>query len=83
MLAGLSSLQYFNDYAVTAGTGGGGTLDWATHWMSAAKDLNVDEQGRGPLINYEDLLAAVHPVYVIPFGAADRCHHYFGRREGF
>lgn len=51
--------------------------------MSAAKDVIVDRNGGGELIDEEDKLAAVHPVFVIPWGAVNRCHHHFSRKQGF
>ena len=82
VLAGLSSTQYFNNYSSTAGTGEGGTLDSATHWMSATKDVLVNG-ATGEELDEEDRLAAIHPIYVIPWGAVDRCHDYFSQKNGF
>ena len=82
ILAGLSSTQYFHDYAVTDGTGEGGTLSSAMHWISSPRPVIADRGGED-LIDEEDKVAAVHPIYVIPWSAVDRCHTYFSQKQSF
>ena len=82
ILAGLSSTQYSNSYSVTDRTEGRGTLNSAMQWMSNPKDVNAD-QGSEHLIDEEDRLEAVHPIYVIPWSAVDRCHSHFSQKQSF
>ena len=83
VLAGLSSTQYFNDCAAASSIFEGGPLDAAMHWMSHAKNQSEDGSGDKKMIDEEDRVAAVHPVFVIPFRAVSECHDYFSRKTGF
>ncbi len=77
MLAGLSSTQYYNDYSVTGDTADDNRLNFAMHWTYNANAMHVDGCEPAKAIDARDKLAAVHPIYVIPWAAAVRCHDLF------
>jgi len=80
-LAGLSSTQYYNDYLVTGNTADDNTLEYAMHWAYSENAVLVDGHQSEELINVKDKLAAVHPIYVIPWAAALRCHELFKKTD--
>ena len=79
VLAGLVATQFRNDYSATSNTGGSGELDWAMHWISSTLDGDAGVE----IFSDVNKLVAVHPIYVIPWGAVERCYELFGEKEGF
>ena len=88
-------MQYFNNYPIPGEISQRGTLDAARYWTSDAKDLSRRPFEKGPLlgelfhsmtgklIDEEDRLAAIHPIYTIPSSAVEQCYDYFAQKEGF
>ena len=80
-LAGLSSAQHKSTYVSNPGLDGAGPLDPAFSWTPSAPV----EQGADPeaVSDDEDLLPMVHPIFVIPYAAVERCRAYFAQKRGF
>lgn len=77
-LAGLSAVQHryvFDDSM--SGDLGKGELGAPYHWRT--EGLYEDEMVWGE----NDMVEEVHPVFVVPFGAAKACREYFEGKEGF
>lgn len=83
VLAGLSSTQYYNYF--TGDHGGARTvdsLDSALQWTSSAISSG-HESGNERLVDAEDQVEPLHPIFVIPWAAVDRCFQYFTQKTGF
>lgn len=84
VLAGLSSTQHYN-YS-TGDPDDPGTfdsLDSALRWSSSAISSEY-ERGHGEkLVDAAGKLEALHPIFVIPWAAVDRCSTWFGQKTGF
>ena len=73
-IAGLSSAQH--TYHPRSNSSDGQTLAPLTaafQWT-----FNADQ-----VIDHEDTVGAMHPVYVIPWGVAERSRAYFESKQGF
>ena len=83
VLAGLSSTQYYHcftgesDDAWTIDS-----LDSAVRWTSSviSSDEGSDNEG---LVDAEDYLEPLHPIFVIPWAAVERCAKLFSQKTGF
>ena len=81
-LVGLSSTQHRNYVTKKWDTESGYPLDSAFHWASeriSAKDEHEEEE----LFDAEDKLESIHPIYVIPCAAVERCRKLFNQKVGF
>ncbi|KAF1950945.1 CaaX farnesyltransferase beta subunit Ram1 [Byssothecium circinans] len=77
-LAGLSSTQHSYTYEAKMQTDlGGSELDAPYYW----KPGGLYEEGK--VWGKSDLVAEVHPIFVIPFKAVHQCRKYFEDKEGF
>ena len=84
VLAGLSSTQYYNyfrDDESDARTVD--SLDSALRWTSSAISVGHGERGDERLVDAEDQVEALHPIFVIPWAAVDRCSQFFHEKRGF
>ena len=83
VLAGLSSTQYYNyftgdsDEAKTVDS-----LDSALRWSSLAISPG-HESGTGRPVDAENQVEPLHPIFVIPWAAVDRCFQHFSQKTGF
>lgn len=83
VLAGLSSTQYYNyftgqsDEAKTVDS-----LDSALRWSSLAISSG-HESGNGRPVDAENQVEPLHPIFVIPWAAVDRCSQHFSQKTGF
>lgn len=83
VLAGLSSTQYYNyftgdsDEAKTVDS-----LDSALRWSSLAISPG-HESGNGRPVDAENQVEPLHPIFVIPWAAVDRCFQHFSQKTGF
>lgn len=78
VLAGLSSAQHkwhFNDSAMRMESSG--TLSSPYQWTS---EVFVEES---QIYDEEDRVRTLHPVFVIPEGAAEEMRAYFSSKGGF
>jgi protein farnesyltransferase subunit beta len=78
-LAGLSAAQYkyVYDEQVNKDIGNsnlGAPYHWKTEGQYEAKDIVWDS---------EDVIRAVHPVFIIPYRSVYECRRYFETKEGF
>ena len=81
VLAGLSSTQYYNYF--TADYGDAGTvhsLDSALQWSWSGVSLE-DENGDAGLVDAEDMLEPLHPIFVIPWAAVEQCCQFFRQKK--
>ena len=82
-MAGLSSAQYKNSFE---GRGMGKSaypLDFALRWSSKLRPGVAEGERGGQTSRAADTLAPIHPIYVIPWPAAERTHSYFAAKLGF
>ncbi|OCK80379.1 terpenoid cyclases/Protein prenyltransferase [Lepidopterella palustris CBS 459.81] len=80
-LAGLSAAQHHYVYLPERNTGlDEGPLAAAFKWDVA--DGGVGEEDKR-VWDEEDEVRVVHPVFVVPWGQAEKCRGYFERKEGF
>ena len=80
VLAGLSSTQYHNYF--TGVHGDARTVDSALQWASSAVSFG-EESGKERLVDAEDQIEALHPIFVIPWAAVDQCSQFFVQKRGF
>lgn len=79
-LAGLSSAQHYNYFTGAPHFGTTSRLDPALQWKATEtvpeKPGNSGEQ----IFEPQDLVSAIHPIYAIPYEAAERCHEWSSER---
>lgn len=83
VLAGLSSTQYYNYF--TGDPDDAGTvdsLDSALRWTSSATSSG-DEGDNERLVDAEGKVEPLHPIFVIPWAAVERCSKVFSQKTGF
>lgn len=76
VLAGLSSTKYYNYF--TSDSSPESALGWTSSPISPE-----DESGNEALVGAEKELEPLHPIFVIPWAAVDRCSQLFSQRTGF
>ena len=57
-------------------------LGWARGWTSSGI-VSGGESGDEELVDAEDRLEPLHPIFVIPWTAVDRCSQHFSQKTGF
>ena len=57
-------------------------LGWALGW-SSSRIVSVFESGDEELVDAEDRLEPLHPIFVIPWTAVERCSQQFSQKTGF
>jgi protein farnesyltransferase subunit beta len=78
-LAGLSAAQYRYVYDENVNKDiGGVNLGAPYHWKSQG-----GYDGHGIVWDHEDVIRAIHPVFIIPFRSVYECRRYFEAKEGF
>ena len=83
VLAGLSSTQNYNYFTGDSDNSRNvDSVDSGLQWRSAAKTCG-QESGDGSLVDAEDKLEALHPIFVIPWDAVERCSKFSGQKTGF
>lgn len=83
VLAGLSSTRYYNYF--TGDSNDARTvdsLDSALRWTWSAISSG-EESGKGSFFDAEDNLEPLHPIFVIPWAAVERCSNVFRQKTGF
>ena len=58
-------------------------LDSAFRWHSSRKIPSGKEDKAEELVDAVDTLISLHPIYVIPWGAVERCYGLFSQKAGF
>ena len=58
-------------------------LESAFAWESSKEDSDGPKNEALELIDAEDTLNSLHPIYVIPWGVVERCHELFSKKTGF
>ena len=58
-------------------------LSSAFTWESSKERSDGTKNEALELINAEDTLDSLHPVYVVPWGVVERCHELFSKKTGF
>ena len=82
VLAGLSSTQYYNYFSEDESEARRvDSLDSALRWTSSA--ISFGERGDDRVVDVEDRVEALHPIFVIPWAAVDRCSRFFSQKRGF
>jgi protein farnesyltransferase subunit beta len=78
-LAGLSAAQhsYVFDEEMKGDVGKEGELGAPYHWRTEGEFEGEKVWGE------EDLVEEVHPIFIVPYGAAAACRAYFEAKEGF
>ena len=77
-LAGLSSAQNHYYYIPTENTPSQdltASFQWKAFKVSA--DLSSTDKPDVPIFEEQDRVALIHPVFVVPWGAAERARAYF------
>lgn len=83
VLAGLSSTQYYNYFTVSPDDARTvDSLDSAMRWASSAISSRY-ESGNEGLADAENNLEPLHPIFVIPWAAVERCSRLFSDKTGF
>jgi protein farnesyltransferase subunit beta len=78
-LAGLSAAQYKYVYDKNVNKDIGSTnLGAPYHWKTEG-----GYDGEDVIWDHEDIIRAVHPVFIIPYKAVYECRRYFEAKEGF
>lgn len=70
-------MQYHNEYQTTKDTADDSTYDYAMRWVHTGKTVPIDGSASGGVNDAKANLEAVHPIYMIPWGAVERCHQLF------
>ena len=83
-LAGLSSAQHYMQYTssgsnINSQEASLTTQSWAPYGLAPAEDNGRE----GDVSDSEDRLTPIHPIYVIPFTAVERCNDWCAKRCGF
>ncbi len=58
-------------------------LDSAFAWESSKEGSDGTKNEALGLIDAEDTLTSLHPIYVIPWWVVERCHESFSKKTGF
>ena len=58
-------------------------LDSAFAWESSKENSEGTKNEALELMDAEDTLTPLHPIYVIPWGVVERCRELFSKRTGF
>ncbi|KAM0794710.1 CaaX farnesyltransferase beta subunit Ram1 [Usnea florida] len=83
VLAGLSSTQYYNYFnSQFDDVRTSDALGWALGWRSS-RIISGFESGDEELVDAEDRLEPLHPIFVIPWTAVERCSQQFSQKTGF
>ena len=83
VLAGLSSTQYHNYFTADCGDARiVDALDSALQWRSSRISFGGDSDHER-LVDAEDKIEALHPIFVIPWSAVDGCSQHFIQKKGF
>lgn len=57
--------------------------DPALRWRSSESIPKKDGSHEEQIFDAEDRVAAIHPIYVIPYPAVERCHAWVDARTSF
>ncbi|KAL2040809.1 hypothetical protein N7G274_006267 [Stereocaulon virgatum] len=82
-LAGLSATQHYSCYSGTRNAEAGYPLNSAFHWDSSKKGPQRDMNKGEDFGDARTMLGSLHPIYVIPWGAVERCHGLFSQKTRF
>lgn len=70
-------MQYHSEYQTTKDTTDDSTSDYAMRWVHTGKTVPIDGSASDEVNDAKAKLQAVHPIYMIPWGAVERCHQLF------
>ncbi|KAL5113512.1 CAAX farnesyltransferase (FTase) subunit beta [Pleosporales sp. CAS-2024a] len=78
-LAGLSASQYNHVHDETVNKDiGANNLGAAYHWK-----IEGQYRGHGLVWDDDDVVRAVHPIFIVPYRSVYECRRYFEAKEGF
>lgn len=70
-------MQYHNEDRTTKDTADDNTFNYAMHWVHTGKTVPIDGSNSDEVNDAKAKLEAVHPIYMISWAAAERCHQLF------
>ncbi len=83
ILAGLSSAQHCYQVSDSDSTKAAESLPSAFRWTCSDIIRGPNGEQEAPVFDEDDRLEVVHPIYVIPWGAAEKTRAWYGAKAGF
>ncbi|KAI9876551.1 MAG: CAAX farnesyltransferase (FTase) subunit beta [Pleopsidium flavum] len=83
ILAGLSSAQHYYCLSDQDRTESPGPLSSAFQWTHSETRRDPSDEEEALICDEDDRLKVLHPIYVIPWGVAEKTRAWYDAKAGF
>lgn len=83
ILAGLSSAQHYYYLSGQDHTKSAGPLSSAFRWTYSETIRDPNGEQETPIFDEDDRLKVIHPIFVIPWGVAEKTRACYDAKAGF